>query len=99
MNHELGHFLDAQERLKQLPARRKMKLKAIAYLAGKFEAEKPYAEREVNEVLNRWHTFGDPATLRRELYQLGFLDRTADGREYRLAQPQPTLEELEKRYG
>ena len=38
--------------------------------------------------------FADPATLRRELYDYGFLDRSRDGSVYRLAQKQPTPEEL-----
>lgn len=94
----LQHFLDSQERLIQFPAKRKMKLQAIAYLAGKFEAGQVYTEQQVNELLCTWHTFHDPATLRREMITLGFLLRTSDGREYRLAETLPTLEELEKLY-
>jgi len=45
-------------------------------------------------VLLDWHTFADPATLRRELYDYGFLDRSRDGKVYRLAEKQPTTEEL-----
>lgn len=95
----LQNFLDSQARLTQFPAKRKMKLQTIAYLAGKFEAGQAYTEQQVNELLRGWHTFNDPATLRREMVNLGFLLRTADGREYRLAEPQPVLEDLERLYG
>ena len=43
-----------------------------------------------HEFLLDWHTFADPATLRRELYDYGFLDRSRDGKVYRLAEKQPT---------
>ena len=39
-----------------------------------------------------WHTFGDPATLRRALFDCRFLDRDPYGRSYRLAaRPQADL--------
>lgn len=94
----LENFLDAENRLTAFPAKRKMKLQALVYLAGKFEKDKRYTEKEVNELLNRWHTFGDPATLRRELYNHMFLDREPTGATYWLEPVQPTLEELEKKY-
>lgn len=98
MANDVKNFLDAEGRLKQYPSKRKMKALALAYLAGKLEANKAYTERELNETLYRWHTFGDPATLRRELYDLRFIDRAVDGSEYRLADPQPDMEELLARF-
>lgn len=71
-----------------------MKVYCLFYLAGKFEAGREYTEREVNELLLDWHTFADPATLRRELYDYGFLDRSRDGKVYRLAEKQPAPEAL-----
>ena len=65
---------------------------ALFYLAQFFEAEKAYSEQEVNLLLYQHHTFFDPATLRRELYDFHFLDRSADGRVYTLSSPQPTME-------
>ena len=79
---ELKNFLDEDGRLIQFPAKRKMKRVALAYLAEKFEPEKRYTEKEVNELLLSWHTFGDPATLRRELYNARFLGRDAGGAIY-----------------
>lgn len=88
----LKNFLDSEGKLKQFPAKRKMKIIALFYLAQFFEAEKAYSEQEVNLLLYQHHTFFDPATLRRELYDFHFLDRSADGRIYTLAHPQPTME-------
>lgn len=90
----LRNFLDANGKLTAFPAKRKMKAYCLFYLAGKFEAGREYTEREVNELLLDWHTFADPATLRRELYDYGFLDRSRDGKVYRLAEKQPAPEAL-----
>ena len=69
------------------------------FLAEKFEKGKVYTEKEVNDLLRQWHTFDDPATLRRELYNHRFLNRDSYGKEYSLEEIQPDLEELERRYG
>lgn len=52
-------------------------------------------EKQVNQVLNSHHTFGDHALLRRELVDLHLLTRTPDGREYRRLERKPTAEALE----
>ena len=90
----LRNFLDANGKLTAFPAKRKMKIYALLYLSDRFESGREYSEREVNDILLDWHTFADPATLRRELYDYHFLDRSPDGRVYRLSQPQPVMEEL-----
>ena len=94
LTHILRNFLDAEGKLRSFPAKRKMKLYALLYLARKIPADTDFTEREINDILLNWHTFGDPATLRRELYDYHFLDRHRDGKVYRLAQTQPTPEEL-----
>ncbi|MGN0608851.1 MAG: GNAT family N-acetyltransferase [Oscillospiraceae bacterium] len=95
----LKNFLDSDGRLITYPAKRKMKLYALVYLSGKFEKDRVYTEKEVNSLLNEWHTFSDPATLRRELYNHRFLNRDLSGEEYRLEDVQPSVEDLEKKYG
>lgn len=95
----LKSFLDADGRLTAYPAKRKVKLYALIYLSKFIEKNRVYSESELNELLNERHTFADPATLRRELYNHRFIDRNADGSEYRLEEIQPTLAELEKKYG
>lgn len=90
----LRSFLDPDGKLKQFPAKRKMKIIALFYLAEKVEAGKDYTEQEINGLLLRWHTFHDPATLRREMYDYHFLDRTRDGRTYRKSNPQPDPDAL-----
>ena len=94
LEYILRNFLDGDGKLTAFPAKRKMKIYCLFYLAGKFEAGREYTEREINEFLLDWHTFANPATLRRELYDYGFLDRSRDGKVYCLAQKQPKPEEL-----
>jgi len=52
------------------------------YLADKFEFDREYTEKEVNDLLNEWATFGDWALLRRELFMYGLLGRYKDGSKY-----------------
>jgi hypothetical protein len=68
------------ERLVELPAQRSKRLVVLERLALEFEAGRRYTEREVNEVLHRFHA--DHATLRRALVDEAFLDR-ADGTYWR----------------
>jgi DNA-binding transcriptional ArsR family regulator len=53
------------ERLKEIPASRKKREIILRWLAGRFEPGVRYGEREVNDILKRYHP--DTATLRREL--------------------------------
>lgn len=66
--------------LKTLPAQRK-KLEAILrYVAQAFEVGKHYSEKQVNEILARYHD--DTATLRRELVGYGLMQREGGGGQY-----------------
>ena len=66
--------------LKTLPSQRK-KLEAILrYVVKAFEPEKRYSEKQVNELLKRYHD--DTATLRRELVGFGMMQREGGGGEY-----------------
>ena len=68
-----------------LPSKRNKRQIVLEYLSTKFENDKVYNEKEVNEILLSWHSFSDPELLRRELCVYGFLSRTRDGSEYRKA--------------
>lgn len=79
---ELLPFLNERGQLTALSAKHKKKLMALWYLAGKLEAGRQYTEPEINDLLDGWTTFHDPATLRRELYNKHLLSRTEDCRRY-----------------
>jgi hypothetical protein len=88
---ELKPFLNEKLQLTAWPARNRKKLHALYYLAQKLEAGRLYTERELGDLLDDWHTFHDPATLRREMYTHRLIDRSRDGRSY-WAEPLPHLE-------
>ena len=89
---ELLPFMNENMQLVALPAKYKKKLKAYYYLAAKLETGKQYTEFEINDLLNNWTTFGDPATLRREMYNKHLLNRTNDCRYYWKEEKLPSLE-------
>lgn len=90
----LGHFLDGRGRMISFPAKRKMKIYALAYIAAEFKADVRYTESEVNDIINSVTLFNDPATVRRELYNNRFLDREHDGSFYWLEKEQPDFDGL-----
>lgn len=60
----------------------------------RFDARRRYSEREVNEILNAWHDFGDHCLLRRELVEMKMLGRTDGGAEYRKLPRRPDAEAM-----
>lgn len=79
----LGDFLYPNGRLKSIPAQHKKLLVVLRHLVAAFEPGKRYWERQVNEILGRFHT--DAATLRRELVGAGLLQRD-EGQYWRVEQ-------------
>lgn len=71
-------------RLSQVPASAGKRRIVLEYLARMFEPGVRYPEREVNELLGRWHP--DHAALRRYLVDAGLMIR-ADGEYWRSGGP------------
>lgn len=78
----IRRYLDGAGKIRTLPQKILRKRAVLQYLASKFDEREAYAEREINEILVRWHTFDDYFLLRRELVDAGFLCRTTDGSRY-----------------
>jgi len=57
------------------PKKKEEKLAVLNYLISKFEPGIRYKELQVNTILKKWHTFGDHALLRRELYDNFYMNR------------------------
>ena len=95
---EIKAFLDEQGRLKALPSKRKKALAAVYYTGSKLEAGREYTESEINDVIDDWTAYHDPATLRRERYNCGLLNRTADGRKYWLEDEIPSYVDFMARH-
>ncbi|WP_395450751.1 DUF2087 domain-containing protein [Aminobacter sp. UC22_36] len=53
------------------PAKAADRVLVLDFLAARFEPGRDYAEKEVNDILKRHHSFGDWALLRRELIESG----------------------------
>lgn len=68
----LRDFFDG-ERLKQIPVNRKKREVILTWLADRFAIDARYPEKAVNEIIKRHHE--DPATLRRELVDGGWMAR------------------------
>jgi len=67
-------------RLKTIPAQRKKLDAVLRHVVRAFEPERRYSEKQVNEVLSKYHE--DTASLRRELVGAGLLQRASDGSQY-----------------
>lgn len=66
--------------LKSFSMKQKHKLIVLNEIAKRFESERIYTEKEINQVLET--VYGDYVTIRRYLIEYGFLDRKSDGSEY-----------------
>lgn len=82
VNKELSNYIDQEGKVKIWPSKRKHKLLVLDYLSSKFDLGAYYSEKEINEILNKYHLFGDHAILRRELFNAGYIDRTNDCSKY-----------------
>jgi hypothetical protein len=69
---------DAAGRLVRLPNKLSVQRMAMWALWTHFVVRRKYTEKEVNHILNANHTFGDQATLRRELVNMKLLGRKPD---------------------
>ena len=79
---QLKNFMDKDFKITSYPAKYSLKEKVIDYIFYLMPCEGQYTEKEINALINELHTFGDPALLRRELVEHGYLKRTPDGSKY-----------------
>ena len=73
---------DESGRLVRLPNKLSVQQMTMWALWTQFAAHRKYTEKEVNAIANAFHTFGDQATLRRELVNMKLLGRKSDCSEY-----------------
>lgn len=92
--YELKGYFDLDGRLKQMPTKRRKKILALVWVADPIPTGETYSERSFNELLNSLHSFGDPATLRRELFDYWLINRDTDGKHYCVNAERPSLEAL-----
>jgi hypothetical protein len=89
-------LFDEHGRLMRWPIKYSTQRLLLWGLWMRFDGKRRYTEREVNEVLNAHHAFGDHCILRRELINMRLLERKPDGSEYRkvAARPEPEVAAL-----
>ena len=64
------------------PKKQSDKIYIIEFLSSKFECDIQYSEKDVNVIINRYHSFNDVPLLRRELISRQYLARKDDGSKY-----------------
>lgn len=100
MNNEVEDvilsFIDKDKKVTKIPRKRKKLVCVLIYLADKFDSNIEYKESEVNDILDSWHTFNDYATLRRLLYDMGFLTRNNSCSMYKLCEKTLDLSDFEQ---
>lgn len=63
--------------LSSFPKKEKRKIVILKQLIQRFDPQRKYTEKEVNDILNK--AYHDHVTLRRNLIEYGFMDRYPDG--------------------
>ncbi len=90
MSKAVENYLDKNGKIKVLPSKQKKRRNVLSYLASKFQYNRIYNEKEVNEIISLYHSYNDYFILRRELIEHRFLRRTLDGSRYWKADLIPT---------
>lgn len=89
----IKRFLDNEGKIKIWPTKKDRKLEILKYLSTKFEYDKIYNEKEVNAIIDTWHTFNDYFLLRRAMVECRLLSRTRDGAKYWREKGKDVIEE------
>jgi biotin operon repressor len=76
----VNDYLQPDGRLKTIPSQRKKLLVVLRHIAQDFQPDRRYTEKEVNEILKRYHD--DTASLRRELVGSKLMAREGGGGDY-----------------
>ncbi|MCY6960102.1 DUF2087 domain-containing protein [Clostridium brassicae] len=73
-------YMNDEGALKSYPSKAKKKIIILEEIVKNFSKGKTYSEKEINRVLKR--IYEDYATIRRELIEYGFIERTNDCNSY-----------------
>jgi hypothetical protein len=85
------HF-DADGVLMHWPAKNSLQPLCLWALWARMEPGRDYPDSENTRLLNAWASFGDHALLRRSMVDMGYVERTVDGRGYRRIEQKPPAE-------
>lgn len=87
-------YFDGEGRMTRWPSKTHMQHLCLWVLWARLPKAEVMTERGISAELTRWHDFGDPAILRRTLWELRLISRDASGREYRRVEQKPPAEAL-----
>jgi DNA-binding CsgD family transcriptional regulator len=65
----------------RIPRKHKVRQMVLLHIATRFQADRIYTEKEVNELLRAVHA-DEYVTIRRQLIEAGLIDRKKDGSQY-----------------
>ena len=78
MNNLINEF----NQIIRWPKKQSEKIIVVEWLSNKFESKRKYCEKEINQIIEKYHIFSDTTLLRRELISKKYLARKDDGSEY-----------------
>ena len=78
----MDQLINEFDKIVRWPKKPSEKKVVIKYLATKFDYESKYTEKQVNDIIDKYHLFKNIALLRRELISRNFLSRKDDGSQY-----------------
>lgn len=91
-----NHF-DTAGQLVSWPSKPNLQTLCLWVLWSRIPVDAHYDERGFSALLDTWHSFGDAALLRREMWSQGMIHRTQRGNDYHrlAATPPPELQLLQ----
>lgn len=87
-----ARMFDAEGRLLRWPTNGSVRDLCLWVLWSRLASRTRFSEKQISELIKRWHTFGDHALLRRALIAWHLAQRTPDGSEYRRIEQKPPAE-------
>ncbi len=90
---ELRRFMNRDGQLTQFPTRERDRHLVLRHIAARLTANQIYTEREINERIQSAIAFDDFVTIRRSLFNAGYIGREKDGSRYWLVEPAPPVDQ------
>ena len=75
-------LINKYDQISRWPKKPSEKEFVIRFLSNMFLLDQIYTEKEVNDIIDKFHLFNDIPLLRRELIGRKYLSRKDDGSEY-----------------
>ena len=75
---KLNSLLDKDGKIMKYPTKPNKRV-ALDYLCSKFDKDTRYNEKKVNEIILQWICFVDYVAIRRDMIDMGYLNRDSSG--------------------